>query len=495
MFLTLSSKAIEAFILARILSEFKIQIVKYIYIILAENGGVVKYFKVYLIILRNLVIYIYIFSNFIVMNWFLKDNAPFYESHKTKDLLWLDNLLNEFINKLEKSTFTNDKIIQNPMIWLKWRFWIWKSTFLYKLEEEIKAEKNKKFFEFDAWKYPDRANLWESFVLELAKSIDEKNFNKTIRKIDWEIPWFGKFAGFTAGVLWNISNFSDFFNTSPAKRTFEVQCILLDLINRIWEQTLYIVIEDIDRSWDSWIYFLETLNYFIKNSNIEKYIKVIVPISNKSYQDNSFAYHKCFDYIEDFILPEYALENFCGELFIDEIVNNENKFSLLVDFLNNLLVQYSEDFTLREIKLVIRNANNRYINVQEKIKNYLWDNFNENIHKPDFLMCIIVEAMKIAKIISPISTRSIYDDLKTNNFRNIESSHHDNKTLFRDVINSINSNKNVVWDSNKSNRSDLNPYYQVLISNDFYLRFHSATVKNFILALDKKINIARFYFE
>ena len=110
-------------------------------------------------------------------------------------------------------------------------------------------------------------------------------------------------------------------------------------------------------------------------------------------------------------------------------------------------------------------------------------------------MCIIVEAMKIAKIISPISTRSIYDDLKTNNFRNIESSHHDNKTLFRDVINSINSNKNVVWDSNKSNRSDLNPYYQVLISNDFYLRFHSATVKNFILALDKKINIARFYFE
>lgn len=75
-----------------------------------------------------------------------------------------------------------------------------------------------------------------------------------------------------------IKNFNHFLHTSPAKRTFEIQKILLEQFSNIPEKKLFIIIEDIDRSGDSGIYFLETLSHFLKNEKIDKKIICIIPI-------------------------------------------------------------------------------------------------------------------------------------------------------------------------------------------------------------------------
>jgi len=47
-----------------------------------------------------------------------------------------------------------------------------------------KYSENSKWFEFDAWKYPERANLWENFVLEFARQINKEIFDKTMKQVD-----------------------------------------------------------------------------------------------------------------------------------------------------------------------------------------------------------------------------------------------------------------------------------------------------------------------
>lgn len=90
---------------------------------------------------------------------------------------------------------------------------------------------------------------------------------------------------------------------SPAKRTFQIQKILNDLLDNIDEENIYIVIEDIDRSGDSGIYFLETLNHFFKNNfKSEKKVRIIVPISDKKYEESRSAYLKCLDITHNFFI-------------------------------------------------------------------------------------------------------------------------------------------------------------------------------------------------
>lgn len=314
-----------------------------------------------------------------MINWFIKNKNLLIENSNIDDLLDLSAYVNEYYNKIE---WYQDKV----MIILKWRFWIWKSTFLYHLWKKLEETKQAKFVEFDAWKFPNREDLWEGFVLELARAIDEDTFSKFIRKIDWKTPtpWVEKFISFTSWIVWKISNFNDFLNTSPAKRTFEIQNILTELINTLEEESLYIVIEDIDRSWDKWIFFLETLNHFIKNTDTDKKIKIIVPISNSSYEKCKPSYHKCFDYIDRYRNPEYKLQKFCDAIFTDEVKNSSN-YKILVDFLEGLFKYYNEYFTIRDLKLVLRQAN-------ENFKSLI-SSWNKDIN---YVFCIWVEAWELA---------------------------------------------------------------------------------------------------
>ena len=90
---------------------------------------------------------------------------------------------------------------------------------------------------------------------------------------------------------------------------------------------MYLVIEDIDRSGDRGIFFIETLNYFLKKivqeqqeaqTNIVK-LKVIVPISNDNYEKDKQSYLKSLDFLYAFNPNKYDFSAFVRALFLDEI--------------------------------------------------------------------------------------------------------------------------------------------------------------------------------
>lgn len=386
-----------------------------------------------------------------MQSWFISDVNLIQENSNIDDLLDLSEYINRYFNKVESY---QDRV----MLWLKWRFWIWKSTFLNQFSKRITEDNNTHWFEFDAWKYPNRENLWENFILEFARSFDEKEFDKILRKVDGKTAsnWVEKFIDFSSWFHWSIKNFNNFLNTSPARRTFEVQLILEELILSIKKEKIYIIVEDIDRSWDKWIYFLETLNYFVKNTSLpEVQIKIIVPISDESYEAEKYAYHKCLDDIETYNQPNYDLKNFCNKVFITELREwlNLNIFSILVELLEGLFIFHWKNITLRELKFLLRKSNSLYMSI---IKEYTPDIKVKNI---TYILCIIISIQELI---------NIQDDVKGNYYENsINIWKFNGPVLLVTTIYSLLTSYNSIYEDKKNNklRSIRKEYRDIVIKN------------------------------
>ncbi len=288
------------------------------------------------------------------IQWFIKPEKIHIlnEDYRTDDLLNRDKEIEKFSKKI-------NAIQDYAVFWFIWPFGSWKTTFLNQFKKQFEKDWWK-WFDFDARKYPDRENLWENFVLEFARSIDKKNFDKTIKTIDWtqnddkkkllnvvwEIPWLSA-----------IKHFDYFLNTSPAKRTFEIQSILTDLLEKVNLDEIIITVEDIDRSWDAGIYFLETLHHFVHSLNIEKNVKVIVPIGNDYFTKNIDSYLKCLDYRQDFNPDNFVLDRFMNDLFIEEILKQNHVKWQIQSFLEWTFKEFSSQMTIRKLKHILRSAN------------------------------------------------------------------------------------------------------------------------------------------
>lgn len=291
--------------------------------------------------------------------WFIKDKKLLEENSR------IDNLLDLSVEIDRFSTFI-DNIEISSLVWFIWRFWSWKSNFLNQIK--TKYNEDAKWFEFDAWKYPERQDLWENFILDIAEEISNEDLENSKRKIEWKNPtvWVEKLTQYCSW-LW-IWNFADLLKTSPTKRIIELQNILLNLLSQVKENNIYIILEDIDRSWDNWIYFLETLNHFLKNIEIEKRIIVIVPIWQESYEKESLkiSYLKSLDYFYNFSLKDVKLNLLVEKLFIDEIIRDSNKKWQITTFLEWIFIEFSEQITMRLLKHILRNANLNYIALLKK---------------------------------------------------------------------------------------------------------------------------------
>lgn len=300
-------------------------------------------------------------------NWFIKNKKLLEENSRVENLIDLTSEIERFSIKLDSVDFSS-------MIWFIWKFWIWKSNFLNQIKN--KYSENSKWFEFDAWKYPERANLWENFVLEFARQINKEIFDKTMKQVDWTINDDKKVL---INTIWDmpwlsvIKNFNHFIKTTPAKRNFEIENLLSELINKIQEKNIYIILEDIDRSWDNWLYFLETLNHFLKNNEkMVPKIVVIVPIWKENYDkdDLKTSYLKSLDYFYTFSLKDIKLDLLVKELFIDEIYNNLFLKWQITSFLEWIFKEFPEQITMRLLKHILRNANSNYIALLKK--QWIW---------------------------------------------------------------------------------------------------------------------------
>jgi hypothetical protein len=299
------------------------------------------------------------------------------------------NKLDAF-NLSEQYDYFNTKINQAPnksILALVWEYWSGKSTMLWNIEEQS----DDIWITFDAWSYPERKSLWDGLILKIATDILwDLSSQKIEKKIDWDSSnkkEVGALISATATIASLATNWFDLSSLIPAwlnkiglsfEKFLEIsnswpifriewfKKIFQEILKEIWDKRITVVLEDIDRAWKEWIFFLETLFQFLKfESPWDFNIKFIVPISKKAYYEDIDSYMKCVDYFEFLNLKPEGVESY---LHFVESEFDESMFLpfrrikplyLLAEFF--YLISWTFEISFRKFWLMIRSSNERFI--------------------------------------------------------------------------------------------------------------------------------------
>ncbi len=361
---------------------------------------------------------------------FIKNPDLLKETEQVKDLLGFGKIIKGFRNYL-------NNIKGNAIVGLIGPFGVGKSTMLHQLQEEDeeKHEKNIKWVKFDAWKYPDKKDLWEGFIFDFIRASNNKKLKLittfqllylaitvlgisvliSIVKGSFDlIPLFTEIinnfrhGSILSRILYSVIYFITGFvvgrfgrylveewksdpkiiqlafkalistlHINNAKRVDDYHKILENHINTDPNlkniETIYVVIEDVDRSQDSGIFFLETLSYFLKKYKLNKQIIVIAPINtnylsrhNPNHDKDEEVYLKSLDYTFNFDTSDIDFTDFIQEIFDLEQIDTNTE--LVIDHLQYLFrdVAINDNhgkMSIRKLKLLIREANKLYQSV------------------------------------------------------------------------------------------------------------------------------------
>ena len=347
-------------------------------------------------------------------NTFIKRPELIEESYQTEDLLDFSFIINDFKEKI-------NNINKNSVVGLIGAYGSGKSTMLYQIyKDKINVEdKNKneinnnktsvsehnqqtgQWYVFDAWQYPERRDLWEGFVLEIARQHQKKLFNYARNIIDEGHGHARKNVATVAVNTANtflpgagiLKNLIPLFRTSPVRRVFEFQELLVDIINKKIKKDIFIIVEDIDRSGDMGIFFLETLKYFIKKyeKDLKHKVIVIVPMGEEIWQEESDkkirdSYLKVLDFQFHFYPENINFSRFIRETidvnYLSEIINrliSAEKISAHVpssptqeiivshlQYLFGYMIFERQQGTIRDIKNILRKSESNFLRLQEE---------------------------------------------------------------------------------------------------------------------------------
>jgi len=356
----------------------------------------------------------------------IKDYDLIQEDCKVEDLL-------DFSESIEVFTKILNSIERSSIIGLIGKFGCGKSTMLHQIK--LAEQEKIKWIDFDAWKYPERKDLWEGFVLDFADQVGQKK--KVQGKIEGKDPK-SKIIGASTDILSVISNkWSDFgflskfvelFKSSPAKRVFEIQEVLKQIINS-QKKDIYVVVEDIDRSGDAGIYFLETMKQFIRDTKFKKRIVVIVPIGDGNFAKYNDLYLKCLDYIEFFNPKIENLDKFVKSVFKDDMLNCRYAYPEITiqskDFdCNGQVSSFFEGLFLTDANITMRLMKNIIRQTDLAYYSQVLDG-----HRPDWRVTLCIVAAKYLTI-DDKSQKTHIEEFKTE--RKI-----DRFTIFASFLHSI----------------------------------------------------------
>ncbi len=286
---------------------------------------------------------------------------------------------------------------KNHIIGYVGRFGTGKSTVLESLKNERQI--TEKWCQFDAWQYPERKDLWEYFVIFLAREILDKEkfkyYHQVIRGMklpkhsDVFFNWLTAFVAlqspaFTPAPSVIKSVLKVITETDPLKRTEEFQILLKKIIKEL-DKDLVVVIEDIDRSNDGGIYFIETLSFFLRENTAFHKISIIVPIDRNIYLNNAkslASYEKAIDlFVQSDLRPDFTR-------FVEDLVDKEVEENIElanVQIANYLEALYRElNVNIRRLKQILRNAANKFQSLK-----------NDESFRYDWKLIILVESMKL----------------------------------------------------------------------------------------------------
>ena len=343
-------------------------------------------------------------------NGFLKNILDLEENPNKPDAFNLQEQYSYFEKKI-------NQISNKSIMAIVWDYWSGKSTMLYHIQNTYWG--SVKWITFDAWSYPERKWLWDWLILRIVQEILWENYtNKTKNIIDGHsnnstmATWISAiwtatslmatsmdFSSIIPEVLSKIGislkDFQELSNHWPIIRIEWFKELFRRILKEIWDTELIIVLEDIDRAWVEWIFFLETLFQFLKfESSWEFKIKFILPIARSSYVENIESYMKCVDNFEFFNVKPSGVDayvQFTGRYFNKDLFleyRRINPLYLLSEFF--FLLSRNYEISFRKLGLMIRSANARYI--------YLKDMFPEELINP--YTVIVLECMSyVEKIV------------------------------------------------------------------------------------------------
>jgi hypothetical protein len=326
-----------------------------------------------------------------------------------------------------------------------------------------------KWIHIDAWKYPDRKDLWDGFVLDFVSEVNPASFKKVLKKLDGSSKSGKKTAVDAVSSGFKIvmpvfpsdlvGKVTGFMQESPAKRIFQVQAIFEDVIKEVGSD-IYIVIEDSDRSGEAGRFFLETLKHYLNTLVTEIQIKVFIPISESSFQQFKEHYVKACDYIQFYEFKPKQMDKFVKEFFCSSILQDEMKLDHVSETLYRLIAR--NNMSIREIKLLLRNADVRYKSLQERG------------FKPDARVVLAIESSRFIKSeIGGSSHSSLHTRLKLDKYLERQV----NKSFLTPILLGIALNCSVVAASELSRDS----------SSDYVIQFMDHKRTGSMLAVPERI--------
>lgn len=336
-----------------------------------------------------------------------------------------DYRVNEGLIEFESDTLKSnlEKVQGSAVVAVVGDYGSGKSTALYNIQKD---DTSARWLQFDAWRYPERKGLWDGLVIEVAKQLGQGK--KAARKIDGNKSLFGKWGGIVGEIFSQFGEAlpavevkkievdsavaskvagvtgkaQEIFGKSPVKRVYELERIFADILISIKENTICLVVEDVDRSGSDGLNFLETLNFFIKNNEqvkeSGKKIIVIAPIATKNYEESKDSYYKCVDIAFHFVPTVKSAENFLKQILTDTALGGHGHPYLdnLNTFVAGLFENSSYKMNIRKLKTIFRQAAIRYEIMTEKYENVDWR------------AVLVFEAMKFASA-GDSTTQSVFD--------------------------------------------------------------------------------------